>query len=107
MRLAYLAAHLRRLAADAALDRIKSGDALDGLAGDGGVVGDLDVVELAAHMRPAGRLADAAGVVKMMEAGVAIGLQGPGEAVQMPARMLAFAVRRVGEPHRRRGGIVR
>ena len=71
------------------------------------MVGDLDVVELAPHMRPAGGLADAAGVVEMMEAGVAIGLQGPAEAVQMPARMLALAVRRVGEPDRRRGGIVR
>jgi hypothetical protein len=49
-------------------------------------------------MGPAGGLPDAASVVEVMEACVAIGLQGPAEVGQMATRMLALAIRSVSEP---------
>jgi hypothetical protein len=63
----------------------------------------LDVEELAPNMGPAGGLLDAAGVVEVMEACVAIGLQSPAEVGQMAARMLAHAIRSVSEPDTWRG----
>jgi hypothetical protein len=63
--------------------------------------GDLCAVKPSAHVRPAGRFLDASGLVDLLEARVAIGLQRSRELAQVRLRMLAFAVRRVGEPHRR------
>jgi len=62
----------------------------------------LQVIELAAHMRPAGRLVNAAGRVKSLESSVGIGLQGPVQLPQMLLGMLTFAVRRVSKPDRGR-----
>src|SRR5271155_1069902 len=67
----------------------------------------LDVEELAPDMGPAGGLLDAASVVEVMEACVAIGLQGPAEVGQMATRMLAHAIRSVSEPDTWRGRVSR
>src|SRR3974377_344183 len=67
----------------------------------------LQLVELAPHMRPAGRFLNLATVIKMMEAGVGIGLQDSLKAAQMFSRMLTPAIRRVGEPHRCRCAVTR
>src|SRR5437879_2330523 len=65
----------------------------------------LDVEELAPDRGPAGGLLDAASVVEVMEACVAIGLHGPAEVGQMATRMLALAIRSVSEPDTWRGRI--
>lgn len=92
----------RALAADLALEGIQLPDAPDGLGGKRRAVGHVDVVELAPHVRPAGRLHDPAILVERTEAGIAVGLQDATEGGQMRARMLALAVGRVAIPHRRR-----
>jgi hypothetical protein len=53
----------------------------------------VDVVKLAAGMRPAGRLANPARVIQMMEAGIRVGLQRAGEVLQMLAGMFTPAIR--------------
>ncbi len=63
-------------------------------------MGYLQVVELAPHVRPAGRFLDLSAFIKMMESGVGIGLQDAAEAAQMFSRMLTTTIRRVGKPHR-------
>jgi hypothetical protein len=52
-------------------------------------------------MRPARGLEDSAVFVKPVEARIAIGLQNASIVFQMGRRMLALAIRRVGEPDRR------
>src|ERR1700728_2787695 len=59
----------------------------------------VDVVELAAGMSPAGRLANPASVIQMMEAGIGVGLQRAREVLQMFPGVFALTVRRVGEPN--------
>ena len=44
-------------------------------------------------MRPAGRLANPARVIQMMEAGIRVGLQRAGEVLQMLAGMFTPAIR--------------
>src|SRR5579864_8681127 len=57
----------------------------------------MNVVELAPGMCPAGRLIYMV-AVKMMEARIGIGLQGSREVLQVLSRMFASAVFRIGEP---------
>jgi hypothetical protein len=68
----------------------------------------MHVEDLAAHMRPAGRLRQRAArsghLVEPVEAGIAIGHQHAGEARQMRERALAPAVGRSEEHGRRRTG---
>ena len=71
-------------------------------AATGDLMRDVQVVELSAHMRPAGRFLNAPGFVHRIESRVAIGLQRAREIAEVRLRMLALAIRRVGEPHRRR-----
>ena len=63
---------------------------------------DVQIVKLSAHVRPAGRFLNAPGFVHRIESRVAIRLQRAREIAEMRLRMLALAIRRVGEPHRRR-----
>jgi hypothetical protein len=67
----------------------------------------VDVVELAAHVCPAGHFGQrgrlpAGALVEWAKAGIAIGLQEAPELGQMRARMLALAIRRVAIDDRRR-----
>ena len=68
---------------------------------------DVQIVKLPAHVRPAGRLLNASGFVDLVEPRVAIRLQRAREVAQVRLRMLALAIRRVGEPHRRRRRVSR
>ena len=68
---------------------------------------DMDVVELAPHMRPAGDLGHGRGLpvrglIERPETGIAVGLQEAVEAGQVRARMLALAIGRVAIDDRRR-----
>src|ERR1035441_4055327 len=65
----------------------------------------LQLVELAPHMRPAGRLLDGSALIKMMKTGVGVGLQDSPQAEQVLAWMFAFPIGRVGEPYRRGGDV--
>jgi len=60
----------------------------------------MDVEELAAHMRPAGRFTDPAGSIQLIESGIAVGVQYAAEAAQMRARVLALAIGRVTKQRR-------
>jgi hypothetical protein len=60
----------------------------------------MEVEELAPHVCPAGRLSESAGLIQLIESGVAIGLQNAAEATQMLARVLALAIGRVAKQHR-------
>src|ERR1700733_4294005 len=59
---------------------------------------NMNLVELAPGMRPAGCLIDMV-TVQMMKAGIGISLQSAGEVFQMLTWMFPLAVRRVGEPN--------
>src|ERR1039458_2065363 len=89
---------LSRLAADLFLDCVQSADSCQRLGGDGRCVNCMDVVELAPCVGPACHFIDGAVAVKMMKAGIRIGLQRALEVLQMQPRMLALAIFRVCEP---------
>ena len=59
----------------------------------------MNVMELAPGVSPTGNFVDGAISVKMMKAGVGIGLQRTLEILQMSSRVFALAVLRVSEPH--------
>jgi hypothetical protein len=67
----------------------------------------LQIVEVTPHVRPARRVLDANICIELIESRVGIGLQRPAKLFQMLRRVLAFAIRRVGEPHGGRGGVAR
>lgn len=71
----------------------------------------MNVVKLPAHVDPACGLFDRMirilVVVEAVKSGITIGLQDPDEVLQMLARVLALAIRGVGEPDRRRIGAAR
>ena len=92
---------VRRRAPGLLLDGIEPGDAPDGLLGDGRALGAMHVDELAADMGHAGDLADGAGAVEFLEAGVAIGMHPAAEAGEVVLRVLALAVAREAIPGRR------
>lgn len=62
----------------------------------------MQVEKLAPGMLPASRLVNRARAIELSETGIAIGLQRPGEAFEMGSGVLAFAIRRVAKPGRRR-----
>ncbi len=64
-------------------------------------MGNLDVVKLPAHMRPASRFLNATTFVDLLETCVSICLQRALELTQVCLRMFPLAIRCVGEPHRR------
>ena len=59
----------------------------------------MDLVELASHVRPAGRFLDPL-AIKSVEPRIGIGLQHSGKGRQMGLGSLALAVGRVAEEHR-------
>lgn len=69
--------------------------------GDRQLMGLMDIEEFPTNVRPAGRFADPSGSVGMVEAGIAIGLQGASEDRQVLPRMLARSIRDVVEEHGR------
>jgi hypothetical protein len=92
---------MRLPAADLLFDFVQSPDPLQGLQRDRRGMRDMDVVELAPHVRPASRLLDLL-AVELIEAGIGIGLQHTSEGGQVRSRSLTFAIRAVAEEHRRR-----
>src|SRR5258708_29251539 len=73
--LADVTAQLGQQAPGFLLDVVKTADALQRLIGQRRAAVLVDVEELAPDMRPAGDLADDAGSVQSVEAGIAVGLQ--------------------------------
>src|SRR6266567_5331839 len=63
----------------------------------------MDLVELAACMRPARDFINGAIAVQMMEPCIGVRLKAALEVLQMLSWMLALAIFRVREPHGRRG----
>ena len=74
---------------------------------DGRSMRDVDLVELAPRVRPAGDFDDPSTFIKLMEAGVGIGLERTVVELQVLPGVLSLAVGRVGEPHGWRGRIAR
>ena len=70
--------------------------------GDGRVMRLHQVEELAPDVRHAWRFLNRTAFVKLVEASEGVGLQDALELGQMPLRMFALAVGRVGEPYSRR-----
>lgn len=68
-------------------------------------MGDVDLVELAPCVCPAGDFNDGSCFVELLEASIGIGLQCALVELEMLAWVLALAVGRVGEPDGRRGRI--
>ena len=68
---------------------------------------DVDLVELAPGVGPAGHFVDIAAFVKVMEAGVGVCLKRTLVEPEVLPRVLALAIRRVGEPYGGRGPIAR
>src|SRR6266481_7108738 len=69
-------------------------------------MGNLDVIELAANMRPTRGFLNESAVIEVMETSVAIGLQNAAEAAQVLFGMIALAIWRVTKPNGRRSRIV-
>jgi hypothetical protein len=62
-------------ASDLGFDGVERGDALDRFGRGGRGMCDVDLVELAPGVRPAGDFDDHSTFIKMLEAGVGIGLE--------------------------------
>ncbi|ROM50831.1 hypothetical protein BK651_23310 [Pseudomonas rhodesiae] len=58
-------------------------------------------------MSPAGGFLNSACRIQLSKTGVAVSLQDPAETLEMSARMLPLAIRRVGKPDRRRCRVTR
>ena len=80
------------MAANLCLDLIELTDTFQQIGGERGRLARVDVEDLAPKMRPAGDLSDAVGVVELVIAGIAIGLEIAGEAGQLALGMRAGAV---------------
>ena len=68
-------------------------------------MGNLKIVEFPSHVRPARGLANAPGLIDLVEPRVPVGLQRAREVAQVTLGMLALAIGRVREPHPRRRGV--
>src|SRR3546814_15993132 len=75
------------MAANLCLDLIELTDTLQQIGGERGRLGRMNVEYLAPEMRPASNLGDTVGVVELVIAGIAIGLQIDGENGQLPMGM--------------------
>ena len=93
-------------AVDLGLDRKDLVNAAHRLDGARRLVQIGQLEEFASAVRPAGCLGDrprtALGLAQFAKPGIGVGLQDPGPAGEMPARMLTAAVARVAEQRRRR-----
>jgi len=99
------AAFLRRSPLDLLLDPVEGGDALNSFGCDGRVVRLQQVEELASDVRHARCLLNRSAFVKLIKTCEGVGLQDAFKLGQMALRVFSLAVRRIGEPHRRRGVI--
>src|SRR5579864_878950 len=63
-------------------------------------MGQVDVVKLPPHMRPAGSFLNLALLIELLETSIGVGLQDAMEATQVLLRMFSTAIRRVAEPYR-------
>lgn len=70
-------------------------------------MGDMDLVELAPCVRPAGDFDDRSAFVEMLEASIGVGLERTAVELQVLAWVLALAIGREGEPHGGCGRIAR
>ena len=104
--LAHGVALMRLPTADLLFDFVQSPDPLKGLKCDRRGKRYMDVVELAPHVRPAGRFLDLL-AVELIEAGIGIGLQHANEACKVGSRSLALAIGAVAEENCRRLGTSR
>src|SRR5260370_9272896 len=95
---AHTAGCVRRASSDLLLDRIEKRDAFDGFGCDRRLVRLHQVEELAPDMRHARSFLYQAVFIELVEARVGVGLEDATEVCQVPLRMFALAVRRVGEP---------
>jgi len=108
--LAYGQALGRCAALDPRLDREQLGDALQRLLGQWRRRGFIDVVELAAGVRPARDLGEPhrasvrIGRKQGVEPGIAVGMQEAAAVAEQRLGMLAFAIGRVAVEGRRRRG---
>src|SRR6202008_4713172 len=103
-----LPAGVRGQAVDLALDLEEPADVLERLGGDRRLGGQVNLVDLAPDMGPAGDLGHgrrlpALALIERPEACIAIGLEEAAEPRQMGARMLPLAIGRVAVDDRRRG----
>jgi hypothetical protein len=80
-------------AVDVALHRIKRTDAFKRFCCDQRLMGDLDVVKLPAHMRPASRFLNATTFVDVLEPCISICLQRTLELAQVRLWMFPLAIR--------------
>src|SRR3546814_2514138 len=93
------------MAANLCLDLIELTDTLQQIGGERGRLGRMNVEYLAPEMRPASNLGDTVGVVELVIAGIAIGLQIAGETGQLPLGMCTGPIGGELVPdQRRRGG---
>src|SRR5207302_9105533 len=84
---------------DLGLDAGAPAGPIEGCGVDRGGVRYVDLVELASHVRPAGRFLDPL-AIKSVEPRIGIGLQHSGKGRQMGLGSLALAVGRVAEEQR-------
>src|ERR1019366_6494878 len=70
-------------------------------------MGDMDLVELAPGVRPAGDFDDRSIFVEMLEASIGVSLERTAIVLQVLAWVLALTIRRVGEPYGGGGRIAR
>ncbi len=78
------------------LDSVELRDPGDGLLGDQGALGSVDVDELAPDMGHAGDLADGAGAVEVLEPGIAVGVHPAVVSCEVVLGVLALSI--PGEP---------
>ncbi|VVE58437.1 hypothetical protein PHO31112_05319 [Pandoraea horticolens] len=95
------------LAPNLVLDTVQRTDALQRLGIQGIRPCGMQVVELAPRMRPARSFDDIAALANLLVAAIGIGLKRAFELGQVLLRMLALAVRGVGEPDCGRRGVAR
>jgi hypothetical protein len=91
-------------AVDRLLDAVELADAVQRLLGDRRRGGGVYVAKLSTHVGPAGGLDDLRTGEQLVESGIAVSMNDAAEVLQVRARMLALAVRRVEEQRRRRPG---
>ena len=83
------------------LDTVEPGDPLDGFLGDDQALGLEDISELAPDMRQACDYGYAAASIKLLEAGIAVGVHPARVGCEMLCRMLAFSIGSKSIPGRR------
>ena len=102
LRLPDLRTHVWRRSARFLFDRVELRDASDGLVGNRGSLGTMDVDELAPDMGHASDLADITRAIEVFEPGITIRMHPALVLCEVIFGMLPFAIRRELMPARRR-----